>query len=191
MKNKTVLAIFIVILLTAVITALDLENYPQPFIKESGDFDALIIIGDDSSDAISAADILLGLQREALHKQVIGNATIQTLIPIKKTAIVVSSEVEDFTLHNTILVGGPCVNPYTSYLMGYPLNCMNGFEPGKAIIKLYKHDNGNYALVVAGTRAIDTRRAASVISDHENYDIKGEEVVTYDTSSYEITVKER
>jgi len=60
-----------------------------------------------------------------------------------------ASEVEDITAVNAIVVGGPCANSAAAALMGNPENCAAGFEPGKAMIKLFESGN-KVSLLVAG-----------------------------------------
>jgi hypothetical protein len=74
---------------------------------------------------------------------------------------------------NLIVVGGPCVNTIAMELMGNPEECAEGFEPGKAVIKLYEDQN---ALLVAGHGWEDTLGAAYVLADYEDYDMAGTEL---------------
>ena len=94
---------------------------------------------------------------------------------------------EDVTAVNAIVVGGPCANSAAATLMGNPENCVAGFEPGKAMVKLF--ENGNkVALLVAGYSSDDTRRAARVLANHADYDLSGDEVVISGTSMTDIRV---
>ena len=81
-----------------------------------------------------------------------------------------------------IVVGGPCANTVAAELMGNPENCAEGFEPGKAIIKLWSDQN---AMLVAGYEAQETLGACYVLADYEDYDLTGTEaeVVVADLSS--------
>jgi len=78
---------------------------------------------------------------------------------------------------NLIVVGGPCVNVVAAELMGNPADCTEGFEAGKAMIKLYER-NGKVALLVAGYAAEDTTRAARFLAQFDmNADkLKGTEL---------------
>ena len=79
------------------------------------------------------------------------------------------------TTKNLILVGGPCANAAASAIMGNPENCAEGFEAGKAKIKLYTAANGNVALLVAGDQALDTRGAAQYLAKYDSHsDIFGQ-----------------
>ena len=61
------------------------------------------------------------------------------------------------------------------------------FEEGEAVIKLV--DNGDkVALLVAGTSADDTRRAATALANYGSYDLSGTEVMVSGTSDTDITI---
>jgi hypothetical protein len=87
---------------------------------------------------------------------------------------------------NLIVVGGPCVNTIAQELMGNPENCAGGFEPGKAVIKLYGDKN---ALLVAGYDWQDTLGAAYVLSDYADYELAGTEMEVTVADLDTITVK--
>jgi len=74
---------------------------------------------------------------------------------------------------NIISVGGPCANTVSAELMGNPENCAEGFEPGKAVIKMFDDQN---AVLVAGYEAQETLGASYVLADYEDYDLSGTEV---------------
>ena len=90
--------------------------------------------------------------------------------------------------HNILLVGGPCANSAAAVIMGSPADCTEGFMEGKAKIKLYEHDNGKVALLVAGYSADDTRRAARVLANNDLYSLSGSELEVTGTSMSDISV---
>ncbi|MEM3126526.1 MAG: S-layer protein [Candidatus Woesearchaeota archaeon] len=98
-----------------------------------------------------------------------------------------ASEVSDIRAVNAIVVGGPCANAAAAELMGNPANCAEDFEEGRAMIKLYEN-GGNVAVLVAGYSAMDTRRAARVLANYEDYDLTGKEVVVSGTTLSDISV---
>lgn len=102
--------------------------------------------------------------------------------PIVVGSAKLASEVTDITAQNMIVIGGPCANSVAAELLGNPENCMVGFEEGKAIIKLYENGD-NVAMLVAGATAMDTRRAARVLSDLDDYTLEGTEVEVIGTST--------
>ncbi|MBR9683682.1 hypothetical protein GOV03_04035 [Candidatus Woesearchaeota archaeon] len=89
-------------------------------------------------------------------------------------------EVVDVTTQNLIVIGGACVNTVAAELLGNPINCSEGFTPGKARIKLFKNDN-NIAMLVAGYGSIETRLAGQVIT-HRWAELSGNEVEIEGTS---------
>jgi hypothetical protein len=88
---------------------------------------------------------------------------------------------------NMIIVGGPCANTIAAEVMGNPEDCVEGFEPGKAMIKYFDR-NGRAALLVAGYNAQDTVGASYVLADYDSYSLSGDEVEVVVTSLDQITV---
>ncbi len=118
-----------------------------------------------------------------------GVVTYYETTPISVGAAVLASEAGDVKSKNVILVGGPCANAAAATVMGNPQPCFQGFEAGKAMLKLYEN-NGNIALLVAGESAADTRRASRVLAMYDKYatQLKGTEVEVAGTSFTDISV---
>ena len=70
--------------------------------------------------------------------------------------------------------------------------CSAGFVEGQAVLRLVEQTNGNVALVVAGYSALDTRRAARVLADFEDYSLSSDNVVVQGSNAQftDITVSE-
>ena len=102
-----------------------------------------------------------------------GQIVVPTINPIQVGAAVLPSEVSDFTNVNSVVVGGPCVNTDAATLLGNPAMCTEGFEEGKAMLRLFTHPSGKVALLVAGYSATDTRRAARVLAQYKTYQASG------------------
>ncbi|HHE36900.1 MAG TPA: hypothetical protein ENL16_03755 [Candidatus Woesearchaeota archaeon] len=102
-----------------------------------------------------------------------GTIETTTVTPIAIGLAVLDTDAPAIGTENMIVVGGPCANTVAAELMGNPENCAEGFEPGKAIIKLFPDQN---ALLVAGYEAQETLGACYVLADHEDYDLSGTEV---------------
>ena len=103
---------------------------------------------------------------------------VTTIVPISISAVKLDTEVSSVTNNNIVAVGGPCANSVVAELMGNPADCGTalGIESGQALIKLF--ENGDYvALVVAGQDAMDTRLAAQIVSNWEDYDLSGDEMI--------------
>jgi hypothetical protein len=109
---------------------------------------------------------------------------------IEVGAAVLDTEVGAVADQNTIVIGGPCANALAAELMADSQTaCTDGFEMGKAMIKLFEQDNGNVALLVAGYSAMDTRRASRVVANHDQYtNFAGAELEVTGTSLSDIQV---
>ena len=80
--------------------------------------------------------------------------------------------------YDLILVGGPCANKAVEAVSALGVTCESAraqWSPGKAIIKMAQNGN-KVALLVAGYNAIDTRMAAKVLKNYDEYDLSGTEV---------------
>jgi len=95
------------------------------------------------------------------------SCTVQDITPVTKTA---SESSGSSRANNLIVVGGPCANSVVPDLFG--LTCAGwSLKPGEGIIKLV--ENGNkVAVLVAGTNAADTKRAAVVLANAKAYKSK-------------------
>ena len=160
--NNIFFCIAILIIFTAsalAIKNIDLADYPNPFVKENA-LNSIIIVGENAKtgDMIGAIDIATSLG------------------PLFESGIIVlDTEIDNIKEQNIIIVGGPCVNMAAAEIMGWPLKCDQGFDLGKAKIKLF--DNGNnIALLVAGYAVDDTTMACRLLAIYEDYDISGNEI---------------
>lgn len=114
-----------------------------------------------------------------------GDLTSTTVNAIPVGTAKLASEVSNVAGQNLIVVGGPCVNGVAATLMGRSLGgagCADGFEEGKAIIKLYENGD-NVAMLVAGATGLDTRRACRVLADWDAYNLEGDEMQVVGTST--------
>ncbi len=82
---------------------------------------------------------------------------------------VLDTEVDDIDDDNYIVVGGPCANNVAMELLGNPEPCREDFDEGQARIQLFEHANGNVAMLVAGYNGEDTRKAARVVYNYDEY----------------------
>lgn len=116
-----------------------------------------------------------------------GGATKKIEVGTAKLA----SEVASLSAQNTIVVGGPCANEKAAEFLGVTMaTCSSGApEANTAVIKLKAY--GDYvAMLVNGYEAIDTRRAARVLANYNDYKGKlaGEEVIVSGTDFTNIVV---
>ncbi len=139
-----------------------------------------IIVRDPKSNGASDRVVL-----EIPGDQVQGNIVVKgsattvsgggvTYIPAKITVNTLKdTEVSDPTAYNLILVGGPCADPLVERVSGLGVSCGAwSLSPGEAMLRLGSN-GGKVALLVAGTDAADTRMAAKVFSDFEDYKLSG------------------
>ncbi len=113
------------------------------------------------------AQVYVTMGNVAVSSTTTGQAcTVQDITPTTKTA----SEVGTAAANNLIVVGGPCANTLVPSKFG--LTCAGwSLKPGEGIIKLV--ENGNkVAVLVAGTNAADTKRAAVVLANAKMYKSK-------------------
>lgn len=104
-------------------------------------------------------------------------------IPQRRSDVVgaarLSSEIEEID-RDLIVVGGPCVNSIASSLLDDPEPCTTGFQQGIGRIQYFR-EGGNDILLVAGLDAIDTRRAAWVLANYQDYELTGEQALVEGT----------
>ncbi len=80
--------------------------------------------------------------------------------------------------------GGPCINSVAADIFGNPQQCNevssinngNSFTPQTGNIKLIKHDNGKYGLLVGGFAGPDSILAAQILA-HRSNELNGMEVI--------------
>ena len=108
--------------------------------------------------------------------------TSQEISPVTKLA----SEISSASTYNLIIVGGPCANDLVEDV--FDLTCDGwDLEEGEAMLKLVENGD-NVALLVAGTVADDTRRAAKALAGYSMYDLSGAEVKVSGTSVDDVNV---
>jgi hypothetical protein len=69
--------------------------------------------------------------------------------------------------NNLIVVGGPCVNDVAAELLDSGSDCAEGFEEGKAMVKLFENGD-NVAMLVAGFSGADTRAAGAALAQYDS-----------------------
>ncbi len=161
----------------------DLAEYPYPYV-DKGSIVGKIVVGAQAStfDVLSAIDIAEGLyQSIGVEQSNINNETVFLGVAI------LDSDVTDMYSENYISVGNPCVNTLSAELLGNPVNCIEGFEQGKALLKLFTAGDKTH-LLVAGYSDMDTRGAALVLRNYDDYDLQGDEVEVVVASLDHITV---
>ena len=163
MIKKGFIGICVLLLVISTVAA-DLSNFPKMFVR-AGKADVVVIVGKaaEAEDVVGAIDIVTMLQYETGQNRKIDVARLD-------------SEVEDLYEVNSIVVGGPCANAAAARLLGFPDNCLKGFEVGSSIIRLFEFPNGRKSILVAGMTAIDTRRATTVLANYDDHNLTGSEM---------------
>lgn len=99
---------------------------------------------------------------------------------IEVGAAKLDSEVSNVEAQNVISIGGPCVNAITAELAGVAKGTCGmagadaiSLRENKAVLKLLDQTGGKVALIVAGWRAEDTRRACMVLSNYQDKELSG------------------
>lgn len=145
-------------LLLIPLVSASLSDYPAPFASSNMIY-AKIVVGDLAlaSDTIGAIEIATSLQVDP-----------QTNITRPPIQAVLASEIDDITKENLIVVGGPCANSVAAALLNFPIDCFASIPPNTALVKLFTFSQGN-SLLVAGSSAIDTRRASRVVANYHEH----------------------
>lgn len=150
-------------------TTSGLEDYPAPFI-DGCNFYGNIVVGDSApaEDVISAIDITSSLTS--------GTTSSGSFCAVIVSPALLASELVSIGSQNLIVIGNPCDNKITAEIMGSSSDCLADFEKDKAIIKLYETSGGKIAMIVAGYSTSDTRKAARVLKNYEDYSLSGDSV---------------
>jgi len=78
-----------------------------------------------------------------------------------------ASEISNIKDHNAIIIGGPCANYWSDFLMEKPDPCYESIPANTGLLKLFEHSNGNVALLIAGQTADNTKIAAKSVETLE------------------------
>lgn len=183
---KKILGVWIIALIMTSFSAyaFDLSEFPGLFIGEDS-LKAVVVVGKSAKaeDVIGAVDIVSSLQYE-LNKKM---GEYQR-VDVARFDTEVLQQDPKLSLNSYIIVGGPCINAVAARLMNYPANCMEGFDVGKAVIRMYGLDNNNTAMLVAGATAMDTKRATFVVSNYNQYALEGEEMIVSKVNLKDVSV---
>jgi hypothetical protein len=153
MKLLTLFALFILVATSA---NAHLSDYPSHFIQY-GSFGGQIIVGADapSTDALAAAEIATSLQQQS------------------STLITANTDDEFNPSESAILIGLPCHNTATAQVLETD-ECDIGLEKGQGLLKLLE-GSATY-LIVTGSTAADTRKAARFLANNELSSLETHEI---------------
>jgi hypothetical protein len=148
---------------------LDLEDYPDMFIKDNS-LDGSLVIGNDASAAtiVGVSDIAVSLQ---FSKSVqTGERVVIRKIEVEST--VLAKEITDIEAQNLISVGNACENSITDHFLGNPSDCREGTEDGKGYLALYPNGD-KIALLVYGYDELGTRLTSGFLADFDEHQLSG------------------
>lgn len=132
-----------------------LDDYPSPFLK-GNKLNTYVIVGAQATslEVVAATELLAGVEFDSRA----GDYAPDTL----------DTDLNSIAGKNAILIGNPCNNKFIAKLMPYVNDCLEDFNSGEAIIKLFKTGDNTYALVVGGYSGQDTRRAAQYMGNYKS-----------------------
>ncbi|MBW2981268.1 hypothetical protein KY343_00165 [Candidatus Woesearchaeota archaeon] len=170
MIKKGFIWIIAVLLLVSTVFAYDLSEFPDIFLGKR----ATIVIGSaaKAEDMAGAINVAVTLVQNGIR--------IESML---------DKDIDDIYAQNLVVVGGPCINSVAAKLMGYPSNCLEGFEVGKGRIKIYEYGNGKIALFLAGMTAFDTRMSTLAVTNYENLNLSGQEMEVIEPSISNIIIR--
>jgi len=148
MKKWIMLLLVMSVLSSAVLASSSVSDAIDNMVAQNEEI--LMVVGDASNtnDILAATDIGI-LLNETKNKAV-------------DTKLV--SEVSSIS-QPTVLIGGPCANPFTEEVMGVTCAAWP-YQQGQGIVSSYEY-NGQTVIVVAGTLEGDTRRMGKEFQKYE------------------------
>jgi len=90
--------------------------------------------------------------------------------------------------YNAIIVGGPCANTIADKLLDDPDHCWDSVKESSAIVRLFKHSNNNYALLINGDSAFNTQQGCRAVASGRINHIKGKQAQVTGISLSEVDV---
>ncbi len=163
MKFKLIILLLIGVLFSSNLYSYEIGDFPEYFMEDNS-INVNFVLGSNAhaKDVITAVDIATKVQylQDSLQLRNLGSIGY------------LDNEIDDVSKRNNIVIGGPCINSAAAELLDFPIDCRADMSPGDSIIKLYEFDN-SHSLLIAGYHADDTRRAGSVIANHEDYNLTG------------------
>ncbi|MFW6025390.1 MAG: hypothetical protein ACOCRX_03525 [Candidatus Woesearchaeota archaeon] len=172
MKYKILILFLLGVILSTGMFSYDIGDFPSYFMRDDT-IAVTFILGSNAhaKDVVSAIDIATKMQfyQDSVRHRSLGNIAF------------LDNEISNLHDQNSIVVGGPCINSAAAELLDFPIDCRAGLSPGDSLIKLFEFGN-TYSLLIAGYHADDTRRASSVLANHEDYNLSGRSIEVYEQS---------
>ena len=98
-------------------------------------------------------------------------------MPVGVGSVKIDSEVENLD-QNIISVGSPCNNAISAKIRKNPTDCTDGLKPDQGRIRIYPYKDYVH-MVVSGFGGKEIIKAANVLADYKNYNLKGTEYIVY------------
>jgi len=139
---------FVAFILLLAISAIA-QEFPGPFVSNGAPVSNLVIVVVDTapaSDVIAAVKIARAFYPEVSQT---------SPAPLPEGLSRLSSEIDDISRYNSIVIGSSCYNPITAQLLGNPEPC--GQSSG---LRWIRHQNGNVALLITGLTDAEVRANA-------------------------------
>jgi hypothetical protein len=142
-----------------------LADFPYPFVTDGSYTDTILFVGANApaSDTLAMVDVTFMLQ-------------YNSNVPFEpKTHL--DSEFTDpqFYMYNIIAFGNPCDNSIIGKIAPEYACGKFKLDEGHAVIKS-TNKFGRGTMIVSGATQLDTRIAAKVLANYQDYNLKGEEV---------------
>lgn len=167
----------------------------QEVVADSG-----VIVASTSSSAASDAIVLKIADKNLAVKAYFGTlgaaatagSTVHEVVPVTSAVALLDSEVTStYKAANLILVGGPCVNTLVADLatagkFGYTCTGWPGRNFGLVEVVDDAFTTGKFVLVLAGTRAEDTRMACHAVQQYDTL-LKGKTATAVEVTSLSAT----
>ncbi len=169
----------------------DLSMYPYPFIKNNT-VQTFVSVGLEPTnlDMSGAVNIFINLimNEYYIKGQLKGIPEREGLKSVFQNVIITD---ETFLKDNKIgiIIGGPCANKASAFLLNvtstWP-DCAEKFKPGIGYIEAFSTGNSLY-LLVSGYYTEDTKKATLVMLDYLKYNLSGTKIeVTGDYSNLKV-----
>lgn len=172
--KKIISFVMILALLSGIVIAKDLSDYPDLFI-DGDELNVVVVVGDQApaNHVLAQTEIALSLTG-VIGKRVQGLTKLASKV----------DEIEDI---NIISIGSACDNNVTAAILENPEPCDKGLEAGKATIELFESgDSIHIVLNAYSDKGI--KNAASTLSNSESYNLEGDlfEIVVFDEIPEEV-----
>jgi hypothetical protein len=154
MNAKLLLPLFFILTVNSAL-ALDLQDYPEPFVSD-GSFEARIVVGATSpaGDTLAATTIATNLQQ---------------LVSGERLTALLDTEIINPFAENLILIGD-CDNTLIAEVKGQS-SCYQNLPDGTGAIEIFEY-NDVYILIVGGKDTDGRRKAAAALAKYEDMDFE-------------------